>query len=144
MRALSFKDARIFRHLCHGTDLRTNRESPLQRRRERRQILGSYGWYSKTHYFHFQWAAIQGLTWLLTVIHDPRVRPSSSSFVMSRLTTMLHKKKRQDLDRNTWVTCTRFAVRTTVKRRERKEGSRIKDFSLHSTVNKLIKMINKI
>lgn len=69
MRALSFKDDRIFQHLRRGACLRINRaalqvavEGERGRKRKREgQKIGPHVWLAfETRYFHFQRAAIQG------------------------------------------------------------------------------------
>lgn len=141
MRVLSFKDARIFRHLCYGTGLRTDRTA-ITTGRERRKGLGTYDRYSKRVTFISSeqpfkgHVASYGRTW----------STCASFFIFSRDVSpcyLVTWRKRQDLDRDIWVTCARFAVRFIAKR-EMKKGSCVEDFSLRSTVNKLIKMINKI
>lgn len=143
MQALSFKDARIFRYLCYGTGLRTD-QTAITRRGERRKGLGTYDRYSERVTFISSEQPFKG-----HVASYGHRRSTCASFCIffSRDVSpcyLVTWKKRQYLDRDIWVTCARFAVRFTAERCEMKEGSCIEDFSLRSTVNKLIKMINKI
>jgi len=135
--SLSFKDDRIFRHLHHGTGLRTNRiafdrdDNVCARMREREKGREGKGDPSSVlvfmaRYFHFQRTAIQGPRDFLRLHTCTRVLLRLLSRCLTLLPRLTAQKTNRDLGRNTRVCAIRGLIR--IEPRKVTERGNARDF----------------